>query len=151
MFVDRQDACRTRTMSFVLNAVLGPHRYTAYSTWGLLTGISAIFGALILSLAVTIVLAVGGAMLFPDVFAGCADLAAIDKSPGCLRWAISWVGVASALMVFILFCLTFAKRGSTPDSSLLFRSAGLKWWQYVACVVGMLAIVYASDTAISLA
>ncbi len=138
-------------MSPILNAVLGPHRFSARSPWGVVSGISAVFAAVILSLVAAIALAAGAAIVSPEQFAACRGIAAIERSPECVRFAISWLGVASVFTIVILFCLSFVKRGSTPGNSLLLRSAGLSWWQYLVCIAGMLSIVYASQFALALA
>lgn len=130
----------------LLDRVLGPHRFEADSPWGILTAICALFGAVILSLAI----AIGGlfvaALVFPDQMAGmrtCSVITGAKPTLECSAWLIGTTGAFAVVLTAAFLGMAYARKGSTPGNALLLRPSKLNWWQYLVLVAALIGVVFA--------
>lgn len=131
-------------MAQILNLILGPHRFETESPWGVLTGICAIFGAVILSLVVSVIVLFGGEAFFQLDTTSCLARGLSDLDPRCSRWIVGLTGLSGAILIVAFCALAYARQGSTPANTLLMRSSGLRWWQYGLMAAAMIGLVMAS-------
>lgn len=131
-------------MARILNLVLGPHRFVTESPWGVITGICAIFGAVILSLAVSIVALLAVQAFLQHDPTSCLSGGLSVLSAGCSRWLVGLTGGTGVILIAAFYGLAHARNGSTPANALLMRSADLRWWQYGLMAVAMIGVVTAS-------
>ena len=137
-------------MARILNLLLGPHRFATESPWGLLTGICALFGTIILSLVFMVI--GGGIMTFalPDNAVTCLAGGMTALAPGCGAWLIALVGGSSVVLIGAFYALAHARKGSSPANTLLMRPADLRWWQYALSAALMICVVAAGLNLVAL-
>ena len=138
-------------MARVLDLLLGPHRFETESPWGVFTGICAIFGTVILSLVLMVVVGAALSFALPDDAMTCLAGGMTSLAPGCSRWLLGMVGGSSLVFIVAFYALAHARKGGSPENVLLLRRSGLTWWQYILVTAAMIGVVIASLNAISLA
>ncbi|MGI9464725.1 MAG: CPBP family intramembrane glutamic endopeptidase [Aestuariivirgaceae bacterium] len=140
-------------MAWLLNLILGPHRFETRSPWGIFTGICAVFAGTILSLVTIVALLLASSLLIPDQAGNlqrCAAIAGQEVSRECSGWALAMMGAFALVLTAAFVGMAYARKGSTPANALLLRAANLRWWQYLALVAVMMSVVLISETAVSL-
>ena len=131
-------------MARLLNLLLGPHRFSTESPWGLMTGICAIFGAVILSLVLIIAVGVGLAIVLPGNSLACVTGGETLMAPGCARWLLGLSGGLFLAILVSFYALAHARKNGNPANVLLLRPSGLSWLQYVLVIVAMFIVAHAS-------
>ena len=136
----------------LLLKILGPQRFQTVSPWGVWAGLSALIGIGLLSIAV----AVGSLFVLSLVVPGStADLYSCilqsggSRSADCSVWLLGLSGLWGIALAAGFYGLARVRSSGTPQNVLLIRSSGLLWWQYIAILAGMLAVLYFSEIAIS--
>ncbi len=141
-------------MAWILNWTLGPHRFESNSPWGVLTGVCALFAGVILSLVAVIGALFAVTLVLPDQMAGmqrCTAIVGTTPSLECSAWLVGMTGAFALVLSMAFVGIAYARQESTPGNSLLLRAAHLRWWQYLALVALMLAVVFGTGAVLTLA
>ncbi len=140
-------------MAWIVNGILGPHRFETRSPWGVFTGICAMFAGIILSLVTIIALVLISSVAFPDQATDlqrCAAIMGREPSQECSAWALAVMATFAVILIFAFYGMACIRNSSTPGNALLLRAANLCWWQYLALVIGMSCVLFVSEQAVSL-
>lgn len=116
-----------------------------------MTGICAIFGAIILTLAAMVIFGLVLGSMMPDSALTCLSGGMNNQAPGCARWLLGIVGVSSVGFIAAFYAVSHARKGGNAANVLLLRPSGLSWLQYILVALVMIGVVLASLNLISLA